>query len=116
MGVCGSTSLSPEQIDAYNKTRIERDELKKEKVALEEELRAADEQGTLLRFKVEVLIQMLAVEEKKTQTAQKRLEASKFCTLSIFSLNWNLGLCEERFATSSTKEQSCSNSKELPNI
>lgn len=36
----------------------------------------------MLRFKIEVMVQMLAVEEKQNQSLLKRLEASKFLALS----------------------------------
>lgn len=42
----------------------------------------AQEQSNLMRFKVEVLINMLAIEEKKMETSQKRLEALKWVLLS----------------------------------
>jgi hypothetical protein len=40
------------------------------------------EQSNLLRFKVEILINMLAIEEKKLETVNKRLEALKWVLLS----------------------------------
>lgn len=42
----------------------------------------AQEQGNLLRFKVEVMVNMLAIDEKKIETAEKRLEALKWVLLS----------------------------------
>lgn len=48
----------------------------------EEAARASEEQGNLLRFKVEVMVQMLGVEEQRCATLQTRLEASKYLALS----------------------------------
>ena len=45
-------------------------------------LRGSEERGNMLRFKIEVMVQMLAVEEKQNQSLLKRLEASKFLALS----------------------------------
>ena len=54
----------------------------KENERLAEQKEKAIEQGNLLRFKVEVLINMLAIEEKKMETSDKRLEALKWVLLS----------------------------------
>ncbi len=46
--------------------------------ALEEEQRRALEQQNLLRFKVEVMVNMLAMEEKKNEITSKRVETLKY--------------------------------------
>jgi hypothetical protein len=44
--------------------------------------RKSNEQSNLYRFKIEILSQMLAVEEKKMQASSKRLEALKLAMLN----------------------------------
>ena len=47
-----------------------------------EQSKKSNEELNLYRFKIEILAQMLAVEEKKMQAASKRLEALKLAMLN----------------------------------
>ena len=48
------------------------------RLLLEDSKTSSNEQQNLLRFKIEVLVNMLAMEEKKSETAGKRLETLKW--------------------------------------
>jgi hypothetical protein len=87
---CGA---SKEDIDRYNSLLAERDHLALEKADLVRRIELlelslhqfenqSNEQLNMYRFKIEVLVQMLAIEEKKQQTAVKRLETLKLALLS----------------------------------
>jgi len=87
---CGT---SKEDIAKYVALQQERDEIALAKSELEKRLKdlqelfdenelKCQEQLNLYRFKIEVLVQMLAVEEKKLQSAVKRLEALKLAMLN----------------------------------
>jgi hypothetical protein len=82
MGACGSSGLTQLQLDELDRLTAERDELRGKLASCQEAQRVVEEQGNLLRYKMELLVQMLGVEEKKTGTLQRRLEASKFLALS----------------------------------
>jgi hypothetical protein len=85
MGNCSSVDENSWQ-GRYNTLKSETDQAiaryKQEQVELAEAKDKALEQGNLVRFKVEVLINMLAIEEKKMETSEKRLEALKWVMLS----------------------------------
>ena len=66
MGNVGSKAPQPESLEA---TQL--------KSALSAEKLKSTEQQNLLRFKVEVMVNMLAMEEKKTETTTKRIEKLK---------------------------------------
>jgi hypothetical protein len=51
------------------------------RAALEAEKEKSVEQQNLLRFKVEVMVNMIAMEEKKNETATKRIETMKWAML-----------------------------------
>lgn len=87
---CGA---SKEDIEKYNSLLAERDHLALEKAdlvrkidLLEFNIRQIEiktnEQLNLYRFKIEVLVQMLAIEEKKQHAVVKRLETLKLALLN----------------------------------
>lgn len=87
---CGA---SKEALEKYETLKKERDELAFDrdnavenfnKLQKEFELKEQKntEQMNLLRFKIEVLVQMLAMEEKKLESSVKRLEALKWVMLT----------------------------------
>lgn len=82
MGNCAGGSLTAAQLEELARLKRERDELRLAVASAEEQRQGAEEQSNLLRFKVEVLTQLLAVEEKKREVARRRLEASKLLVLS----------------------------------
>jgi hypothetical protein len=63
---------------AQSKQNGSMDELALLKQLLDDSQTAANEQQNLLRFKIEVLVNMLAMEEKKSETTNKRLETLKW--------------------------------------
>jgi hypothetical protein len=85
MGNCSSIDEGSWQ-QQYNTLKFQTDEAieryKKSTVELTEQREKAVEQGNLVRFKMEVLINMLAIEEKKIETSEKRLETLKWVLLS----------------------------------
>jgi hypothetical protein len=87
---CGA---SKEDIERYNSLLAERDHLALEKADLVRRIELlelnrsefesqSNEQLNMYRFKIEVLVQMLAIEEKKQQTVVKRLETLKLALLN----------------------------------
>lgn len=87
---CGA---SKEDIERYNSLLAERDHIALEKADLVRRLELlelnrrdfesqSNEQLNMYRFKIEVLVQMLAIEEKKQQTVVKRLETLKLALLN----------------------------------
>lgn len=89
MGCGGSKALEIR----YNDLLTERDMLALEYADLQKQLldlqlmydecnKTANEQSNLYRFKIEIMSQMLAVEEKKMQASSKRLEALKLAMLN----------------------------------
>lgn len=87
---CGA---SKDDIEKYNLLRAERDQLALEKADLIRKIEMlefsirqmetkSNEQLNLYRFKIEVLVQMLAIEEKKQQAVVKRLETLKLALLN----------------------------------
>ena len=79
---CAGGALSAAQLEEVARLRREGEELRRTVLVAEEQRQSAEEQSNLLRFKVEVLTQLLAVEEKKREVARRRLEASKLLVLS----------------------------------
>jgi hypothetical protein len=63
---------------AQSKQNNSLDELALLKQLLDDSQISANEQQNLLRFKIEVLVNMLAMEEKKSETTNKRLETLKW--------------------------------------
>ena len=82
MGNCVGSPLTAEQLEEVARLRRERDEFRLAKQELEDRLQGAEEQTNLLRYKAEVLVQMLSVEERRREVLLRRLEASKFLALS----------------------------------
>lgn len=86
MGNCTSTPDDASWKHKYDTLKFQTDEAigryKAQTEELTEQKDKAVEQGNLVRFKVEVLINMLAIEEKKIETSEKRLEALKWVLLS----------------------------------
>ena len=82
MGNCAGGALAAAQMEELARLQRERDELRLAVQTAKEQRQGAEEQSNLLRFKVEVLAQLLAVEEKKRDVARRRLEASKLLALS----------------------------------
>lgn len=69
MGACSSNKqIQPPDVTAL-------------RAALEAEKQKSVEQQNLLRFKIEVMVNMLAMEEKKNETATKRIETLKWAML-----------------------------------
>ena len=87
---CGTSKAD---IARYQALEQEKSELELQLTGLEQQMQALSgengkmktqhkEQCNLLRFKIEVLVHMLAMEEKKLEASVKRLDALKWATLT----------------------------------